>query len=194
MEPASNLKVEDRIKRWRFLLFAVGFLMLGVGATAIGATFDPSFPTMKMFGLLLLIGGVVQLASSYLDQTRRASQLHMLVGIVHVVIGGLMIEHPAEAAAGLTLVIAAGFLVAGVYRISVALTQDFPSRYWVLINGIVTLLLGIMIWQRWPTSGLLVIGIFVGIELISNGLAWIGLAMLTKPVDAEVKAKGSMGA
>jgi uncharacterized membrane protein HdeD (DUF308 family) len=47
----------------------------------------------------------------------------------------------------------------------------------VLCNGIVTVLLGIAIWQQWPASGLWVLGTFVGIDLIVNGVTWSVLAV-----------------
>jgi hypothetical protein len=53
--------------------------------------------------------------------------------------------------------LAATFVVGGAFRIIVALVECFPSWGWVLAKGILTLLLGIAIWQQWPASGLWVI-------------------------------------
>jgi uncharacterized membrane protein HdeD (DUF308 family) len=44
----------------------------------------------------------------------------------------------------------------------------------------VTLLLGILIWAQWPVSGLWVIGLFVGIDLIFSGWSWVALALAAR--------------
>ena len=41
-----------------------------------------------------------------------------------------------------------------------------------------TLLLGILIWVQWPVSGLWVIGLFVGIDMIFAG-TWLTMLALT---------------
>lgn len=113
--------------------------------------------------------------------------LFVLLGVVYAVAGFLTLQHPLLAAETLTLMLAAAFLVAGAFRIIVALLERFPCWGWVLGNGILTMLLGLVIWQEWPDSGLWVLGLFVGIELIMNGVSWSvfavgarnGLARLT---------------
>jgi uncharacterized membrane protein HdeD (DUF308 family) len=59
-----------------------------------------------------------------------------------------------------------------------------PHRGWVLLNGVVTLALGIMIWRRWPLSGLWVIGLFVGIEMLLYGWSLVMLAIAAKKMPA----------
>jgi uncharacterized membrane protein HdeD (DUF308 family) len=59
----------------------------------------------------------------------------------------------------------------------VALAQRFHEWGWVLLNGGITLLLGMLINRQLPGSALWVIGLFVGIEMVFNGWAWIMLAL-----------------
>ena len=89
----------------------------------------------------------------------------------------MTLRQPVLAAEGLTLVLAAAYLAGGMFRIVFALVERFPSWGWVLLNGIITLLLGIAIWGQWPASGLWVLGLFVGIDLIVNGATWLALAV-----------------
>jgi hypothetical protein len=88
------------------------------------------------------------------------------------VVGFSTLQQPVLAVESLTLVLAAAFVVGGVFRIIVALVERFPSWGWVLANGVITVLLGIAIWRQWPASGLWVIGMFVGIDLVVNGVTW----------------------
>ena len=97
-----------------------------------------------------------------------------------------MIEHPLRAAEVFTLLIAALLLVGGAIRVCYALIDRFPGWVWMLLNGVVTLVLGIMIWRQWPQSGLWVIGLFVGIDLILNGWSWVMLALILKATRSKV--------
>jgi uncharacterized membrane protein HdeD (DUF308 family) len=73
--------------------------------------------------------------------------------------------------------LAAAFLVGGFFRVIVALMERFPYWGWVLCNGGISLLLGIAILQQWPESGLWVLGLFVGIELLMSGVTWTMFAV-----------------
>jgi uncharacterized membrane protein HdeD (DUF308 family) len=76
-------------------------------------------------------------------------------------------------------------IVVGVFNIVAALMQRFHGWGWVLLNGGVTLLLGLLINRQWPSSALWVIGLFVGIEMIFNGWAWIMLSLGLKAYKAK---------
>ena len=54
---------------------------------------------------------------------------------------------------------------------------------WVVLNGVISVILGAAIWRQWPLSGLWVIGLFVGIEMLFSGLSWVmlGLAVRSAP-------------
>jgi uncharacterized membrane protein HdeD (DUF308 family) len=172
-------------KSWPFLLvLGIGLSVLGL--CAIGAAFIATLATILVFGILLLVAGAVQVATALIARTWRGVFLHMLVGILYVVLGALMIEHPDRAARGLTLMIAAAFLIGGLFRIVFALgSEKFPGWDWVLGNGIVTLVLGILIWRQWPESSAWVIGLFVGIDLFSDGCAWVALALALRSRKAD---------
>jgi uncharacterized membrane protein HdeD (DUF308 family) len=103
--------------------------------------------------------------------------LHLLVAVLYFIAGVLVIEHPGRSLAGLTLVIAAVLFVEGILRVVVALTERFHGWGWVLLNGVISLALGVMIWRQWPESSLWVIGLFVGIDLLFNGWSLIMLAL-----------------
>jgi uncharacterized membrane protein HdeD (DUF308 family) len=80
----------------------------------------------------------------------------------------------------LTLFLAISLLVGGTMRLIFGLVQDFAGRGWVLLNGLITLLLGVAIWRQWPESSNWVIGLFVGIDLIFSGWSWVMLGLLVK--------------
>src|SRR5262249_49756025 len=58
-----------------------------------------------------------------------------------------------------------------------ALSLRLPYWGWPVASGVLNLLLGILIWQQWPLSGLWVIGLFVGVGMIVAGWWWVSLAL-----------------
>jgi len=69
------------------------------------------------------------------------------------------------------------WLGAVLFQLITPFVVSLPDWGWHALNGVITLLLGILILAQWPVSGLWVIGLFVGIELIFYGGAWIVLAL-----------------
>ncbi len=162
--------------RWKWL-FGFGVALVIVGALAIAAAFLTTLTTILVFGLMLLIGGAVEIASAILAQNTKSAFLHLIVGVIHLIAGVLMVQHPVQAAQGLTLMLAAAFLVGGVIRVGYSLTHSFSGRGWALASGFVATMLGLSIWQQWPESGLWTLGVFIGIDILLIGWSWLVLGI-----------------
>jgi uncharacterized membrane protein HdeD (DUF308 family) len=182
-------------KSWVWFLI-LGVVLIGAGTLAIAAAFITTLTSILLFGILMLGGGAVQLINALLARNWKGFVLHLFAGLLYLVVGALMAEHPVQAAEGLTLMLATAFLVGGVLRVVYALIHSFVGRGWVVMNGFISLLLGIAIWRQWPESSLWVIGLFIGIDLIINGWLWVMLGMMVKapvtgPDHLEMKAPSS---
>ncbi|HVA45836.1 MAG TPA: DUF308 domain-containing protein [Pirellulales bacterium] len=160
---------------WWFLL--LGIAMIVLGTVALGSSFFVSVVTVVFFGFLLLTGGVIQIISAFWAGRWSGLLLHLLIGILYVITGYMIVDAPVESTVQLTLVVALFLLISGLFRIVASLMLKFHDWGWVLLNGIVTLLLGLLIYKHWPYDGLWVIGLFVGIDMIFNGWAWIMLSL-----------------
>jgi uncharacterized membrane protein HdeD (DUF308 family) len=175
---------------WPWFL-VLGLVLMFVGLLAISAphlTAITTLTTVFMCGVLLVCGGVVLIVNAFLARSWRGFFLQLLGGILHIVVGLLMIEHPAVMAAGITLILAAAFMIEGTFRIVSTLLDHFAGWGWVLFNGVVTLLLGILIWRQWPESTEWVIGLFVGLDLLFNGWSWVMLGLLVKSSGSQAAA------
>jgi uncharacterized membrane protein HdeD (DUF308 family) len=140
-----------------------------------------------VFGWLLVGGGVVEIVNAFVAGTWRGTFHHLLSGILHLVVGGVMIDRPYRAAEILTLVLAAAFMIGGIIHFVGALADHFPGWGWVALSGVVTLGLGVAIWRQLPDA-YWVIGMFAGIDLIFNGWSWVMLGLLVKGAGAAVHA------
>ena len=97
-----------------------------------------------------------------------------------------MLEDPVRSATVLTLLLAAVFFTGGLLPSSAVV--QFPSWPWVVLNGVVDLILGVVILSGWPGSSLWVIGLFVGIDLLTHGWSCVILALSAR----RGKTKGDM--
>jgi uncharacterized membrane protein HdeD (DUF308 family) len=170
---------------WAIVL---GIALAAVGVVAIGHPVVTTAVTMVFFGVLLLIGSGVQMVSAVWARSWGGFFLQVLIGLLYFFVGVVMVERPLFTADELTLLLAIFFVAAGLYRLVMALRLRFSGWGWSALNGAVTLLLGVLIWRHWPGDGMWVVGTFVGIEMLFNGLSWVmlGLALRSAPPRAVV--------
>jgi uncharacterized membrane protein HdeD (DUF308 family) len=180
----SNSAVEEMYplrKDWGWLLaLGIGLVVIGIGAISV-----PLLATVgivAVIGILMIVAGAAQIVSALSSAKWSGVFLYLVIGVLYVVTGFFILENPLEGAAGLTLLLAVFFFVSGIFRIVFALRERFPAWGWTLLNGTVTLLLGIIIWRQFPVSALWLIGLLLGIDLIFAGWTWIMLALAVRRV------------
>jgi uncharacterized membrane protein HdeD (DUF308 family) len=178
--PSWTHELDALRNHWRWFL-ALGIAMIVFGTIAIGSAVLATVAATVLFGFLLLAGGIATIISSFYSGRWSGMLLHLLVGVLYTVVGLMIVNRPAESAIELTLIIAFFLIFGGIFRVVYALSERFTGWGWVLLNGGVSLLLGLLVYKQWPASGLWVIGLFVGIELIFNGWAWIMLSLGLRP-------------
>lgn len=175
------------VKRFRenwAAFFVLGIILLILGVLAIvGANFV-TLTTIIFFGILLTIGGVLQILYSIWGRKGQGFAQTLLSGILYTIVGVLLLTHPTVSAIAITLLLAAFYTVSGVYKIVLSLFTPVIQWGWLLFSGLVSLALGLLIWSEWPSSGLWLIGLFIGIDLIIVGWYWIMLSLTAKNLEA----------
>jgi uncharacterized membrane protein HdeD (DUF308 family) len=97
------------------------------------------------------------------------------------VAGAYLIARPGLELAGLTLALAIFFIAEGVADIIAWFsTRKIGGSAWILLNGIITLGLGMLIWNRWPATSLWFVGTLVGISLLMAGTARLMMALAVR--------------
>jgi uncharacterized membrane protein HdeD (DUF308 family) len=173
------------------ILLGVGLLLLG--AACILAPVAATIASVEVFGFLLLIGAAFELASGLWVRNWRGFFLHLLMALFYFFVGIIAIERPGLGAAAYTLLLAMFFVAAGAIRAVAAASHRFPGWGWMLLNGVICFVLGIMIWRNMPEAAFWVIGTFLGIDLVFNGVSWIMLGMSFRsraPVSAAQPSAG----
>jgi len=159
-----------------FIILGIVLILLGVGAIIF-----PLLTTIAvkiMIGWLFLIGGIVQIVHAFSTQKWSSFFLNLLVGALYVFAGGWLAFFPFTGIITLTIFLAAMFIVQGILEIGMGFRMRPQSGWgWMLFSGIIALLLGILIFAGLPGTAVWAIGLMVGINLLSSGLAYLFLGM-----------------
>lgn len=165
---------------WAVLLIAFGFL-------AISLPIATSFGVVVVVAWLIVFSGGFQFI--YAFQSKGAGHIlwKLLVAILYLIVGIYFLMHPLIGVAGFTLALAFFFVAEGVMDL-VAYFQNHNARGsgWILLDGIVTLILGVLVWRQWPSSSLWVIGTLVGISMIMTGATRLMISLAARHLQHSV--------
>ena len=176
-EYVSSLRAQ-----WGWML-ALGVCVLILGILAVIYALAFTIASVLVFGWILVIAGIVGGIQAIRHRANGHLFLFVLNAVLSIVLGVMLLRNPVTGALVLTLLLAMYFLVAAVFRIVMAFRmRGVPGWGWLLFDGIITLILGILIWAHWPVSGLWVIGLFIGIDLIVVGWSEVMMALAVRAI------------
>ncbi|PQO30032.1 hypothetical protein C5Y96_15070 [Blastopirellula marina] len=159
-------------------LMIMGVLTAVLGVVAIGSPAVAGTAVIYIVGAIMLIAGVSQVFAGIKAEGLSQKLLPLILGTVTTLGGIAVLAHPIIGMEVLTMILAAYFVAEGIWKV-VASFSFRPAQGWlaVLFSGVITWLLGAMIWTQWPASGMWAIGILVGVDLLTTGIALICVAM-----------------
>ena len=165
--------------RWGwYLALGIGLVVLGVIAFAL--EFAATLATVLVLSWLLVISGIIECIYAFRMRRWGGVFLHLVGGILGVLVGLLVVTHPVAGALAWTLLFASFFTVVGIFRIIAAAKLKFPLWGWAVFDGVVTALLGLVLWISWPWSGLWFLGFALGVSLILRGWSYIMLSIAAR--------------
>jgi uncharacterized membrane protein HdeD (DUF308 family) len=166
----------EMVHNWGwFLAFGIILMLLGIAAVVRAVT--ATVASMVFFGWLLLFSGIIEFVHAFMVGKWAGFFLHILVALLFGITGALMVFRPVISAEAVTFVMSVFFLVAGLYQLFASMWTHLPGWGWQAANGALSAIMGVLLLMQWPASGLWVVGLFVGIDLIFYGWAWIALAI-----------------
>jgi uncharacterized membrane protein HdeD (DUF308 family) len=176
---AQSLEIQiphEIVQYWGWFL-AFGIFVLVLGIAAVVRSVAATVVSMLFFGWLLVLASGIEIAQAVMVGHWAGFFQHLLAAILFGVAGLIMVTRPVISAEVLTVFMALFFLVGGLFEIVGSVALASPGWGWQAADGLITLILGLLVLAEWPASGLWVIGLFVGIDLIFYGGAWIALAL-----------------
>ena len=171
----------DIVRQASTVSIAWGVLLIIVGMVAIGSPFLAAVAVNVAIAWLIVLAGIIHVLLAFRAHGAGSMIWKLLVGLAYVCFGGYLIVHPLRGVASLTLILASLFLIEGVLDIILFFQmRSLGGSSWVLVDGIVTLLLGLMIYVQWPSSSAWAIGLLVGVSMIISGVTRVMLSLAVR--------------
>jgi uncharacterized membrane protein HdeD (DUF308 family) len=168
----------DAVKQASTVSIVWGVLLIIFGMVAVGTPFLAAAAVVGLIAWLIVLAGVVHLMLAFRAHGAGSMIWKLLVGLAYLCFGVYMILHPLLGVISLTLVLASLFLIEGILNVILFFRmRPMHGSTWVLIDGIITLLLGLMIYMQWPSSSAWAIGILVGVSMIISGVTRVMLSL-----------------
>lgn len=169
------------------LSIAWGVLLVIFGVVAISSPFVAAVAVNALIAWLIILAGCVHAMLAFRAHTAAGVLWKLLVGVAYIAIGLYLFWHPLLGVASLTLLLGSLFVIEGVLDVILYFQmRPLSGVAWILFDGLVTLLLGLLIWIQWPSSSAWVIGTLVGISMIMSGVTRVMLSLAVRRVVTKV--------
>lgn len=163
-------------------------LWLGLGLLVVGLL-ALIFPIVSTLVAALFVGWIFLLSGGFMFVG--AFSIHgtgpffgaLLLGLLSMVAGVFLVFNPLAGAVALTLTIGVIFIFQGAFEIFFAF-ETRPHDGWVgmLISGIASIVMAVLIAAGWPAISLVVLGILLGVNLITTGIGYIMVSRSLRPI------------
>ena len=161
------------------IAWAVVLILFGI--LAIALPYATSFGIVRVLAWLIIFDGVTQVVQAFRAQGGGRAIWKFLVALLYIAGGFYLLVHPTLGLIGLTFVMAVFFFAEGVIELANYISARRKNgSQWLLLHGIASLLLGLVIWRRWPISSLWAIGTLVGIGMIMTGVTRLMMALAVR--------------
>jgi len=170
----------QEIKNNTKFIMILGTILLVIGLLAMGAPLVAGLSLALMIGIILLLAGIGQLV--FAIKTDKGL-FNISIALLTLIIGLYMLANPGAALGSLTIFLALYLLISGFFEIMMALQiRPVKGWGWALFSGIISTLLGAMIWGQFPVSGAWAVGLLIGIRLFFSGWTLLMFGMAAKAV------------
>jgi uncharacterized membrane protein HdeD (DUF308 family) len=160
-------------------------LSLMLGLLVLGSSILFSFLIVLLLGVFALLSGVISLSVAIFGKDVAPRGLNAIFALVRIGAGLALLSCLQSGLNIITLIFAAYLAVEGIFCIFGAFKiQEQAGWIFMLLNGIVTLALGIMVFAHWPSGSAWIMGLFFGISLLFHGFSQLMLGLSASRSDA----------
>lgn len=169
--------MRETVKRYSLWYLIQGVLLVVAGVLAIISPIIASVAIVFLLGWVLIISGVLQAVGLIGASNVPHFWLQLISAVLAILIGVLLLRSPDSGLLVMTMLLIVYFMVEGIAKVIFALTiRPFPNWGWVLASGVVGILLAFILWANMPLTANWVLGLMLGVLLVSEGSALTYLA------------------
>lgn len=169
-------------RRRTFWDVVLGVITVIAGVVVLGHVALAGLVSVLFVGWMLLISGVAVTVSGIVGWRQPTQRWNVAAGAILAILGLGFVRNPGAGLLMLTLLAGSLLLAGGIIRLIAAFQPGAP-RFVLLLNGIITVVLGFMVISQWPESALWLLGTILGVQLLVDGLttATVGRVRLVEP-------------
>jgi uncharacterized membrane protein HdeD (DUF308 family) len=174
----ANVAHSEKLKSsWGWVALLAVISIVG-GLLALFNPFAATLAATLMAGWTFVILGVVQIIESFQLRGWGGFLWALLFGVLTLLVGISLVANPLAGMVSLTILVAALFIITGVTKVMYGFSLRPISGWgWVLASGVLSLLIAVMIFSNFPWAAGSVLGILLGVELLSNGVLFLLVAL-----------------
>lgn len=155
----------------------VGVLLVLLGLVAIARPTYATIASTVVFGWMFMLAGIDHFIVTLRSYGSRQFIWRLLLSLICLVTGFLVLSNVLRGALALTLILGITIFLLGMVQVILAFWIRPAIRWtWVLTSGLISIVLGILVWSAWPYRADWIIGFWVGLHFIGQGLWMMGVA------------------
>ena len=171
-------------------LIGLGILFIVLGMIGIYGQVFFSFLSVNVLGIFLFAGGILQGVHAFQSSGWKSVSVQMIFAIIYIVGAIYVWAFPIPALEVITLWMAAFFFVTGILRlISAFQHRQFGEWIWMALSAAISILLGVLIMNGFPTASLWLPGLLIAIELLLQGWSLLFLGFAARSLAKSVANK-----
>lgn len=153
-------------------LTAIAIFMIILGIIAVIFPFFATITSTLAFGWIFIFAGIAQIIYAFQSKGAGRVAWKLILGLLYLLGGVSVLANPLQGALTFTLILGVTIFVQGIIQVSLAfqMRRVSPSWGWMLVSGIVGIIFGIFVWSSFPFSAVWLIGTWVGINLVFDGM------------------------
>ena len=167
------------------ILLGIALILAGIlvlGDIALAKTISRIF-----IGFTAIVVGGFEVIQAFWTKGWGDLVWQILLGVLYVAFGIVIFSQPTSGALFLTYVLGLLLLLSGIVRISLGASHWNEGGWKILLSGTFGVVAGLLIVTRFPMGGLWVLGLLLGIDLITHGMAWLTYAWLPAAFGGRVR-------
>jgi uncharacterized membrane protein HdeD (DUF308 family) len=162
---------------WVRILLGVVLVLAGIfvlGDIALATLISTLF-----IGAMAIVAGGFEIIHAFWTKGWGGFVWQIVLGVLYVAFGIVLLNQPVSGALLLTYILGLMLMISGLVRAYLSVTHWREAGWLMLLSGVFGILAGVVILTGFPMSGLWVLGLLLGIDLISHGAAWLTYAWLS---------------
>lgn len=175
-KPATSLGAPSTPPPWARI--ALGLALIVAGLIALGDVALATIISAKFIAVVAIAGGAIEIAHAFWTKGWGGFVWQIVLGVVYVCFGVALWSQPVAGALFITYVLGLLLLFSGLIRTYLGYRHWRDTGWIMLLSGIFGIFAGLVVLTGFPMTGLWVLGLLLGIDLMCHGVAWLTYALV----------------